>query len=152
MNRAKNVMMIIVAACLIFSMSSLAIAAEKGGPAEAKALLAKAVKLINEKGDKAYPEIHKANGTFVIDENVYVYVFTADTAEVKAHPTNPKMLGNKYPKLPFVAKIMEMSKTKTTGNIEYKWSNPKTKKLDDKFAYYEKVPSQNVIAVCGYYK
>ena len=152
MNKIKTIVVVVFSLCLIASVS---FAQERGTAAEAKALLDKAVALIKADGEKAYPKLQDKAGTYV-SKDLYVYVFTADNATVKVHPYAPGMIGKSWKTLtdadgnPFVQKIIDGSAKSGKGSVDYSWADPKTKKVDKKSAFYEKVGS--VIAVSGYYK
>lgn len=152
MKKMKAVVVVVFSLCL---MASFAFAQERGNAKEAKALLDKAVALIKAEGEKAYPKLQDKNGAFVV-KDLYVYVFTADNATVKVHPHAAGMIGKSWKtltdanKVPFVQQIIDGAKKNGKGSVDYSWSDPKTKKVEPKSAYYEKVG--NVIAVSGYYK
>jgi cytochrome c len=152
MRKMKAVVVVVLSLCL---MASVAFAQERGTAKEAKALLDKAVALIKSEGEKAYPKLQDKSGPFVV-KDLYVYVFTADNATVKVHPHAAGMVGKSWltltdaNKVPFVQQIVDGAKKNGKGSVDYSWSDPKTKKVEKKSAYYEKVG--NVIAVSGYYK
>jgi cytochrome c len=152
MMKMKAVVVVVLSLCL---MASVAFAQERGTAKEAKALLDKAVALIKSEGEKAYPKLQDKSGPFVV-KDLYVYVFTADNATVKVHPHAAGMVGKSWltltdaNKVPFVQQIVDGAKKNGKGSVDYSWSDPKTKKVEKKSAYYEKVG--NVIAVSGYYK
>lgn len=152
MKRIKAIVVVVLSLCLIASFS---FAEERGSAKEAKALLDKAVALIKAEGDKAYPKLQDKNGAYVL-KDLYVYVFAIDNAIVKVHPYAPGMIGKSWLTLkdangfPFVAKIIEGANKNGKGSVDYSWSDPKTKKVEKKSAYYEKVG--DVVAVSGFYK
>ena len=153
MKKMKVVIVAVLSLCLI---ASFAYAAERGTKAEAKALLKKAVALIKAEGpDKAYPQLQDPKGKFV-EKDLYVYVATLDQALVKVHPFMPAMVGKSWLGLKdadgkeFVKELVEGGKTKGSGTVDYKWTNPTTKKVDSKSAFYERVG--DTVAVCGFYK
>jgi len=49
-----------------------------------------------------------------------------------------------------VQKILEGAAKSGKGSVDYSWADPKTKKVEKKSSYYEKVG--DVIAVSGFYK
>lgn len=152
MKRIKAIVVVVLSLCLIASFS---FAEERGSAKEAKALLDKAVALIKAEGDKAYPKIQDKNGPYVL-KDLYVYVFAIDNAIVKVHPYAPGMIGKSWLTLKdangfaFVAQMLEGAKKNGKGSVDYSWSDPKTKKVEKKSAYYEKVG--DVVAVSGFYK
>jgi len=152
MRKMKAIFAVVLSLCLI---ASLSFAQERGSAKEARVLLDKAVALIKAEGDKAYPKLQDKNGAYVV-KDLYVYVFTADNATVKVHPHAPGMIGKSWKTLkdangvPFVQKIIDESAKSGKGTVDYSWSDPKTKKVESKSAYFEKIG--DVIAVSGYYK
>ncbi len=153
MKKMKVCIVAVLALCLV---ASFAYAQERGTKAEAKALLQKAVALIKAEGpDKAYPQLQDPKGKFVV-KDLYVYVATLDQALVKVHPFMPAMIGKSWLSLKdadgkeFVKELIEGGKNKGNGIVDYKWTNPTTKKVDNKSAFYERVGDS--VAVCGFYK
>ena len=50
----------------------------------------------------------------------------------------------------FVQEGVQMAKTKGSGWVDYKWTNPTTKKVEAKSTYVKKV--DELIFCCGIYK
>jgi cytochrome c len=149
MKHAK-LLIAIMSLSLIFA-ASIALAGTK---AESEALLDKAVALVEKNGDKAFIELQDKNGPYV-KEDLYVYIFEVDTFIVRVHPMKPAMIGKFWKDLndaydtPFVQEINDGAKSKGSGNVIYSWTNPTTKKLEEKCAAYKKVGKY--IIICGYY-
>lgn len=130
-------------------------ASSKGTAKEAQALVKKAVALYKSAGqEKAFQEFNNPNGKFV-DRDLYIYALSM-TGTVLAHGTNKTLIGKDLYNLKdstgkqFLKEIIDIAKSKGKGWVEYKWTNPVSKKVEDKVAYFEKVG--DVILVCGYYK
>ena len=154
MRKLKKIIVAVLSLCLIATYAYAA--DDRGTKEEAKALIKKAVALIKEEGpDKAYPQLQDPKGKYVI-KDLYVYVATLDKAVVKVHPFMPAMIGKSWLGLKdadgkeFLKELLEGGKNKGSGTIDYKWTNPTTKKVEHKAAFYERVG--DVIAVCGFYK
>ena len=104
----------------------------------------KAVKDIN---DPAVPFVKGA-----------LYVFAYDTnGTMLAHPMNPALVGKNMVDVPdldgtyFRKRIVAMAREHASGWVDYKYRNPKTKKLENKKTFVLKVGS--LILCCGtYYK
>lgn len=148
----KMLGMMIVAGLLL---TGTAFAADKGTPAEAEALVKKAIAFIKANGkDKAFAEFTNQKGQFV-DRDLYIFVYDMG-GTVLAHGQNPKMIGKDLSDLTdssgkaFVKERIEIAKTKGKGWQSYKFSNPLTKKIEDKTAYIEKY--EDVIVGSGAYK
>jgi cytochrome c len=140
----------VVAVSLILgvgSVGALATAGEKGTPAEAQALLDKAVKLVQTEGTaKALAAFNDPKGRF-IDRDLYVFCYGPD-GKVTAH-RDPARLGTD------VASIKDAEGKETGkemlaaadkgGSVEYKWTNPVSGKVETKVSYLKKAGDQ----VCG---
>jgi signal transduction histidine kinase len=122
---------------------------------QAVALVDKAAALAQAQGkEKALAEISTAKGQFDKGE---IYVFAYDTQGViVAHPKNPKLIGKNLLEVPdpdgkfFRKEIQEVAKTKGTGWVDYKYTNPENKKVELKTTYLKKVG--DLIICCGVYK
>src|SRR5512137_1298074 len=149
----KKVLMITFAVCFVFGLALApgAMASQK----DAKALVEKAAAYAKANGkDAALKEINQAKGQFDKGE---LYVFAYDmSGKVIAHPKNPKLIGKDLINVPdpdgklFRKEIVEVAKTKGTGWVDYKYTNPETKKIEAKTTYVVKVG--DVILCCGTYK
>jgi cytochrome c len=136
-------------------MVGVAVAADKGTPAEAEALVKKAVDFIKANGkDKAFAEFNAPGGKFH-DRDLYIFAYDM-TGKCVAHGQNQKMIGKDLSDLtdpegkPFVKDRIEIAKSKGKGWQNYKFSNPTTKKIEDKTAYIEKY--EDIIIGSGAYK
>lgn len=134
---------------------SAAHAADVGTPAEAEALVKKAVALIKAVGpEKAYDEI--SHGKSLKDRDLYVAVNDLSGKNL-AHGGNSKMIGKDLTGLKdsdgnFPTKMMvDIAKGKGKGwTGEYKALNPITQKIQAKVAYVERVG--DTLVVSGAYK
>ena len=104
--------------------------------------------------EKALAEISAAKGQFDKGE---IYVFAYDLQGViVAHPKNPKLIGKNLLEVPdpdgkfFRKEIQEVAKTKGTGWVDYKYTNPENKKVEHKTTYLKK--AGDLIICCGVYK
>ena len=152
MDMAKTLMLSVF--LFIFGIASV-YAAEKSTPQEAKMMVEQAVAFVKENGKtKALQEFNKPNGKFVKGD---LYVFAYDlNAVMMAHPINPKLIGKNLfneadskGKL-FRKEIVELAKSKGSGFVDYTYLNPKTKALEPKTTYIQKV--EDIIVCCGAYK
>jgi signal transduction histidine kinase len=138
----------------LFSVN-VGVAGDKGTPAEAEALVKKAISFIKANGkDKAFAEFSNKSGQFV-DRDLYIFVYDMN-GKVLAHGQNAKMVGKDLYDLtdpdgkPFVKERIDIAKTKGSGWQDYKFSNPTNKKIEPKRAYIEKY--EDVIVGSGAYK
>lgn len=122
---------------------------------DAKALVEKAAAYLKANGkDATIKEINQVKGQFDKGE---LYVFAYDmSGKIIAHPKNPKLIGKDLLNVPdpdgkmFRRDIVEVAKTKGTGWVDYKYTNPETKKVEAKTTYVYK--AGDMILCCGAYK
>ena len=122
---------------------------------DAKALVEKAAAYLKANGkDATIKEINQVKGQFDKGE---LYVFAYDmSGKIIAHPKNPKLIGKDLLNVPdpdgkmFRKDIVEVAKTKGTGWVDYKYTNPETKKVEAKTTYVYK--AGDMILCCGAYK
>ncbi len=136
--------------CLVVGLlaAGWAAAGEKGTPEEAKALLDKAVKLVQTAGDaKALAAFNDPKGGFV-DRDLYVFCFGLDN-KVTAN-IDKAMLGMDEATIkdaegkPIGKEMADIGKT-GHGTLEYKWKNPVSQKVESKVSFLKKAGDQ----VCG---
>ncbi len=151
---AKRIMAILVICFLVF-WAGFAGAGEFGTPAEAEAMVKKAIAYIKAHGkEKAFAEISNPKGQFV-DRDLYITVYDLN-GTCLAHGANPKMIGKNFIDLKdpdgkaFVKERMELAKTKDKFWQDYKFTNPVTKKIEPKSMYCERFG--DIIVACGVYK
>jgi len=124
---------------------------------EAKSLVGKAMTFIKLNGnEKAFSEFSNPKGKFV-DRDLYIWVADMDSnAKCLAHGANDKLIGKELidfkdsdGKL-FIKEIVGAAKSKGSGWVDYKWTNPVSKKIEPKSLYFETL--NNLIVACGCYK
>ena len=127
----------------------------QGTPAEAEALVKKALAFLKANGEeKTFAAVSDLKGQFVKGD-LYVFVYDL-TGKCVAHGGNPKMIGKDLIDLKdadgksFVKERLEIIKSKGKGWQNYKWTNPVDKAIENKTAYIEK--AGNFIFGCGAYK
>jgi cytochrome c len=153
-NHMKNLLARIVSVALLLAVGLHAMAADKGKPDEAQAMVKRAVELIKKEGrDKALAEFNNSKGSF-IDRDMYIFVID-QKGTMLAHGTiarivNKNVLDMKDADGNFLFKTM-LSETgkKNTAWVHYKWPNPATKAIEDKSTYLEKI--DDMIVGCGVY-
>lgn len=151
----KRIITSVCLAVLMLTVTHVAVAAEFGTAAEAEAMVKKAVSAIKADGkEKAFAEISNPKGKF-IDRDLYVFVYDIN-GKCGAHGFNQKMIGKELIDMKdpdgkfYVKERIEISKTKGKGWQDYKFTNPVSKKVENKTAYIEKV--DDLIVGCGAYK
>ncbi|MBI5582921.1 MAG: cache domain-containing protein [Deltaproteobacteria bacterium] len=148
----KKILAAILVGIFLVGVSGVALASTA---AEATALVDKAIAFYKANGkDKAFAEFNNPKGQFVKGE---LYIFIWDlTGKVLAHGTNEKLIGKDVSQLKdvdgklFVQEGVDLAKAKGSGWVDYKWTNPTTKKVEAKSTYVKKV--DDLIFCCGIYK
>ena len=123
-------------------------------PEQATGLVKKAVAFYKANGlEKALDEFSNPKGQFKEGE---VYIFAYDLAgTMLAHP-NPSLIGHNLTDVPdadgklFRKEFVTVANTKGSGWVDYKYQNPKTKLMEIKTTYVEKV--EDIIICCGIFK
>ena len=125
-----------------------AVAGEKGTPAEAQALLDKAVKAVEKDGTtKALAAFNDPKGGYQ-DRDLYVFCDGPD-GKITAH-RDASMIGKELATLKDAdgkeigKQMLEISK-KGSGSLEYRWPNPVSNKVETKVSYLKKAGDQT----CG---
>jgi hypothetical protein len=140
----------VVALLCIVAFAALAFA--QATPDDAKALVKKAAEFfeVNGKG-KALVEFSNPQGQFIKD-NLYIYVMDLN-GKILAHP-EADLVGKDFTHVKdpdgktFGVDMIKLAKEKGNGWVDYKWKNLKTKVVEDKTAYFEKVDDV-IIAACS---
>jgi signal transduction histidine kinase len=126
----------------------------RASPEQARALLDKASKALEQDQDGTVEAINNLKGGFLQDD-LYVFVVNVDTKRYVAHGTNLRLVNTDFSKIkdpegkPVGTPMLEMIKKKPEGEYEYRWRNPVTGKIEHKHAYMRKV-GEFLVAV-GYY-
>ena len=124
-----------------------AFGANEATPEEAKAMLDRAVKLIQTDGnEKALAAFNDPKGSFR-DRDLYVFCYGTDK-KITAHPTVPlatDVTSIKNSAGESVGKQWAEVAGKGGGSLEYRWTNPVSKKLENKVSLFKKAGNQ----VCG---
>jgi cytochrome c len=145
-----------IAVAAIFALSAcLALAADKGTANEAKAMVAAGVAHIKTVGkDKAFADFNAKTGKF---GNKDLYLFVVDFEGLTlAHGGSKAMIGKNMISLRdpdgkyFIKEMVNVAQTKGSGWVDYKWSNPATKKIEAKSTYVQR--SGEFFLGCGIYK
>ena len=151
----NKILVMMLAAVFLAGFPSFALSGEVGTPAEAEAMVKKAVEFIKVNGkDKAFAEFTGQKGGFV-NRDLYITVYDLN-GKCLAHGANDKMVGKDLIGLKdpdgkaFVKERMELAKSKDKFWQDYKFTNPVTKKIEPKSMYCEKFG--DVIVACGVYK
>jgi cytochrome c len=138
-------------AAVAFS-GGIAWAAERVTAKEAEAMVKKGVAFAKANGkEKVYAEITGKSGQFV-DRELHLMVQQAD-GKVLAHGANEKLVGKTMLDAKdvdgkeFVRAIIDAAKAKNGSWTDYKYSNPLTKKVEQKSMYCEHLDESTFL--CG---
>lgn len=144
-------------ACLAFFClvgHSIAMAAERGSPEEARGLVARAVQHIATVGkDRALEDFSDPKGKFV-DRDLYIVVHDF-TGRILAMP-NPVLRGKDASQLKdadgrlFVQQVLAVAKDSGSGAVDFRWPNPVTQKIEAKTSYLQRY--EDMIVSCGSYR
>ena len=123
---------------------------KRATPAEARALLDKAVAHYQKVGRaQALKDFNAAKGPFV-DRDLYVFcagpdnkmvAHGADQAQIGVDITTRKDVDGKA----FGAEVVKVAAQPGGGSVEYKWNNPVSKQVEAKVSYVRKVGTD----ICG---
>lgn len=126
-------------------------------PDQAKAMVEKAVAYAKANGpENAYKEFNTAGSKF-FDGELYVFAYDLDGNNL-ALGANPKMVGKNLLEMKsadgkfYLKDMIEVIKSKGEGWVDYKWTNPETKKIQDKASFVKKIPGTNAFVGSGIYK
>jgi cytochrome c len=141
MKNVARVCAVIAAVLVVWASSPLA--QQHATKEDAVALLGKAVAYAKANGpEKAFAAFSDPNGGFIKGE---LYVVCLDkSATMKAH-VNPKMVGQNFANLVdsdgfnFTKAMIEKSAGGHSGSVDYKFSNPVSKKIENKTTFFEGV-------------
>ncbi len=146
--------LIILACIAVLVAFSATLAMAQAQPDDAKAWVKKGIDFYKANGkDKALAAFKDAKGAFVKDD-LYIYVLDMD-GKMLAHP-NADLVGKDFMVVKdvdgklFAVDMVKIAKEKGSGWVDYKWANPKTKAVDPKTVYFEKV--DDLIICSGAYK
>lgn len=144
------------AAVLLLFSHAPAKAADFGSAEEAKAMVAKAAAFYKANGmEKFLAEASNPKGQF-IDRDLYVVPYSIEGIRL-AHPYNSKFVGTSvldavdFDGKEYGKEEIALIKAKGSGWVDYKYTNPATKKLDNKSFYVEKIDDKLFLG-CGIYK
>ena len=148
----KFIILTAVLTALIAAFAGTGLADDKE---KAVALVKKAIAYYKANGmEKALEEFNNPSGQFVDGD---LYVFGYDTnGTMLANPISPALIGQNVMNVPdvdgkmFRKEAIETAKAKGSGWVDYKIKNPKTKQIEPKTSYVEKV--DDLVIGCGIYK
>ena len=127
-----------------------------GTAAEAEAMVPKALELIKSQGKDAAFTAFTSKAEGFVKDDLYIFVVQYDGLTV-AHGGNDKLVGKNMKDLKdadgklFIQAMIEKAQA-GGGWVDYKWTNPETKKVQDKSTYVQPVEGMDAFIGCGIYK
>ena len=107
----------------------------------------KAAVLVEEKGEKAFSELRRADGQWWTNE-AYIFVYDLE-GNTLVLPPSPELEGTNRLNtkdengVRYVGEMINTLKTKDSGWLEYSYPKPSTKNPVKKLAYFKKVKTGN---------
>jgi len=151
----KILIMVLVCFFLVGSVCAVCAAEKRGTTKEGKAMVDKAVSYLKKNGNNvAYAEFTNPKGKFV-DRDLYIFVIDMN-GKMIAHGANKALIGKNLIGLKdsegnaFIEKMVDLAQSKGNGWVDYKWTNPVSKKIEAKSSYIQRVG--DVFVGCGVYK
>ena len=145
----------ITIALTVLCLVTAAVAQERGTPAEAKAMLEKAIAHYNKVGQKKALADFNSKEQWISHD---LYVFCVDKRGLTlANGGFPERVGGPVPKMKtndgteFGKALWDAVGKKGSGEVRYSWTNPTTKVAEQKVSYVKKAGS-NVCGVGAYVK
>lgn len=141
----RRISIVFLLACIAALTFPTAVwSADQGSPAEAEAMVKRALAYIKTNGqEKAAEEF--TNGKSFKDRDLYISYYEM-SGKVLGHGANPKLVGKNLLGLKdpdgklFIQMIVDLAKTKGKGWTDsYKFRNPLTDKVSEKVTYIERV-------------
>ena len=131
-------------------------AADKASQSDAQQIALKAAAFIKDKGIEAGRSAFDAEGEFkygevyvnVIDEKGVRLIYPPKPTAVNLDVSEAQDVDGKY----LIKDILDVAKAKGEGWTQYRWTNPVTKKIDEKVTYVKHVPERSVVVFVDVYK
>ena len=143
----------IALALLVCGIATRAVAAERGTPAEAQAMLGKAITHYKQAGrNQALADFNKKVAPFA-DRDLYVVCLASDH-KIVANGGFPQLVGSSADQLkdadgkPLGAALWAAA-GKDEGSVHYRWTNPITGKTEPKVSFIQKAGDD--ICIVGAY-
>ena len=152
----KFVLIFCAAVFVPLCLSSMASADAFGTREEAQAMVDRAAAFLKTNGrESALAEFGNPKGQF-IDRDLYIVTYAATDGVRLSHPYNVKLVGKSVAETKdfdgkaYGQEILSVANGAGSGWVDYKYSDPVTKKLENKSLYVLKIG--DIIIGCGVYK
>lgn len=122
---------------------------------QARAMLWRAVDEVNQRSEAAFTAFNDISGGFVLDDT-YVFVVDIESKRMLAHGAMPRLVGRQVADLadadgkPIMGPMLDMALASGEGELDYRWRNPATGKIENKHTFVRRV-GRYMVGV-GYYK
>lgn len=126
----------------------------RAAPAQATAMLERAVAAVQADPVKALAAFNDLNGGY-IEDDLYLFVIGLDDGKFRAHGVSPRLLGSDGYALTdasgklIIRQMVEALQQSDRGELDYVWRNPVTRQAENKHTQFRKV-GDYLIGV-GYY-
>ena len=123
-------------------------------PAQAQAMLARAVQALKDDPAKAFHSFNLSHGPFSEDD-LYVFVVDLKDDRFRAHGLNQGLIGTDALALrdpsgrPIIKDMIAAVAKEDKAEVDYSWPNPVTGKLENKHTYLHKIG--DLLVGVGYY-
>ena len=123
-------------------------------PAQAQAMLARAVQAVKDDPDKAFHAINQLHGPFSEDD-LYVFVVDLKDDRFRAHGLNQGLIGTDALALhdpsgrPIIQDMIAAVAKEDQAEVDYSWPNPVTGSVENKHTYLRKIGG--LLVGVGYY-
>ena len=148
---------ILIAGLVALTANTAAIAQEKATREEAKALVDKALAHIKSAGpDAAFTDFSTPGSKPWHDRDLYLFAYDFSGKNI-AHGANPKLRNTNLIDLKtadgkmLIREMVDMTRSKGEGWIDYDWPHPQTKALEKKSAYVKRIPGMDAFIGSGVY-
>jgi cytochrome c len=143
--------------CMTVSISTVAVAEERGTREDAKAMVNAALAHIKKVGpDQAYKDFTDKSNAEWHKKDVYVFVYSFDNVGL-AQGANAKLIGKNITDLKdqngklFVQEFAQTAKSTNGGWVSYDWAHPETKKVEPKVSYIHRIDGIDAYVGAGVY-
>ncbi|MEI8179931.1 cache domain-containing protein [Aestuariivirga sp.] len=144
-----------IGAVATLAVAGFSLKAEAGTEDQAKAMVAKAIALYDEKGDAAFKVFGEGKASGFLEGDVYIVVQSrGPEGKVLAHAANAKLDGVMLdtiadPSGKKFGTLMSAEATEAGGWFDYEWPDPSTGKLGDKKSWA--VLHKDLVFIAGFY-
>ena len=156
MNLTRRVLVSIAATAVLFS--GTAFSEERGSKDEAKALSEAAAAHVKKVGFEQASKDFGADKAKWMPKDLYPFVIDMSSGVMRFH-LSEKMVNRNVLELKdasgkeFVKEMISVAKAqKANGWVDYEWTHPSTKKVEDKTSYVQRIPGSELLVGVGVYR